>query len=308
MRPTIVAVGTVSLDTIESAGAVARDVLGGSAPYFGAAARLCCSVEMVGVVGEDFPEEHLSRLSDTGIGVSGITRHPGETFRWHARYGRDGSRETVETNRERALAAMPVAPAGLRDPRALFLGSTDPSVQASVLAAVGTPELVVLDTMSHWIRDRRADFDMLTRNADVVLLNEEEASLLGGGDQAEGVRPLLESGCSWVVVKRGEEGAIAFGHDRAIAVTTARPQAVVDPTGAGDAFAGGLVDALARSWPDRLGMEEALARGSGLGSLAVESFSVDRLLEATPEGAASRAREVRVRVRRHQPDPRDVPT
>ena len=133
---------------------------------------------------------------------------------------------------------------------------------------------------------------MLARSADVVLMNEAEATLLGDGDSEAATRELLEGGTSWVVLKRGEAGAIA--------VTAAKPSEVVDPTGAGDAFAGGLVSSLAGSWPDRLGMEEAMARGSALASLAIETFSVDRLLDATPEGIASRAREVRIRARAHR--------
>ena len=289
----------MSLDTVESAGRTERDVLGGSAPYFGAAARLFSDVALLGVVGDDFPPEMLDRLGEAGIDVSGVETRPGESFRWHVRYESGGEPTTVATNRAAALATQPSVPESRKGPKALFLGSTDPAAQSSVLATAGAPELIVLDTMDHWIRDRRDEFDILARSADVVLLNEEEARALGDGSHEAGVLPILEAGCSWVVVKRGKEGAMAFGHDRAVAVSAARPGAVIDPTGAGDAFAGGLVSALATSWPDPLGMEEAMARGAAMGSLAVESFSVDRLLEATAAGAASRAREVRVRVRRH---------
>ena len=302
-RPSVLAVGTVSLDTVESGGEIARDVLGGSAPYFAAAARVSADVAIVAVVGEDFPERFLTRLSDAGIDVTGLTRLPGETFRWHARYERDGSRETLSTNRGTALAGTPTVPEDRREPSALFLGSTNPSIQVSVLANAGAPALVVLDTMTHWIQDQKDDFDMLARSADVLLLNEEEARLLGDGDQAAGIRPILEGGCSWVVVKRGAEGAIAFGHDRVIAVSAVRAREVKDPTGAGDAFAGGLVATLARDWPSPTSMDEALKHAVATGSLAVESFSVDRLLAATAEGVASRGREARIKMRKHRPAP-----
>jgi len=301
-RSRILAVGTVSLDTIESGGRIARDVLGGSAPYFGAAARLFGDVDLLGVVGDDFPTSEVARLERAGVGVRGIQRRPGRTFRWHVRYGADGSRETLATNREHALRGTPEVPEGWAGPRALFLGSTDPAIQASVLAAAGPADVVVLDTMTHWVRDRRAEFELVARSADVVLLNQEEALVFGEGDESDGVRRLLEAGCSWVVLKRGEDGANAFGSDRAIAVSVARPRAVLDPTGAGDAFAAGLVTSLAESWPDRLGMEEALVRAGALASLVIESFSIDRLLEVTPEGVGARGREIRVRVRRH-PNP-----
>ena len=302
-RPTVLCAGTVSLDTVESGARAAYDVLGGSAPYFAAAARLESRVSIVGAVGEDFPEDQIKRLQAAGIGVSALARAPGETFRWHVRYQRDGSRQTVKTNRARALATTLEVPPELAEPQALFLGSTDPSVQASALRGAGTPELVVLDTMSHWIHDRREDFEMLTRSADVVLLNEEEAKILGDGDYEKGVRPILEGGCSWVVVKRGDQGAIAFGHDRAIAASAPRVPGLVDPTGAGDAFAGGLVSTLAREWPATLGMEAALKNACAMGSFAIESFSIDRLLEITAEGAVGRGREVSTKMRLHRSAP-----
>jgi len=161
----------------------------------------------------------------------------------------------------------------------------------------------VLDTMTHWIQDRADDLRLLMRSADVVLLNEDEALVLGEGDQAAGIRPILEEGCSWVVVKRGDQGAIAFGHDRAITVSAPRPREVKDPTGAGDAFAGGLVARLAHDWPSPLAMDEALRQAVAMGSLAVESFSVDRLLAATAGGVASRAREARLKMWKHRPAP-----
>ena len=278
-RPRVAALGTVSLDTIESRGAVAREILGGSAPYFGAAARFSCDVALVGVVGDDFPAELLRPLEAHGVDVSAIERKPGETFRWHARYQADGSRETLGTNRERALRAEPTVPDALRDPDVLFLGSTNPHTQASVLAACGTPKLVVLDTMAHWVRDYRAAFLTVAHQADVVLMAYDEAAELGRGDAQRGAQALLEAGCAWVVVKQGARGATAFALDRAISVTSPRPASVVDPTGAGDAFAGGLVEALAQ----KLDMEQALSRAATLGSLAVESFSLDRLLTLTPE-------------------------
>lgn len=299
-RPSVLGVGTVSLDTVESGGDVARDVIGGSAPYFAAAARVSADVAIVGVVGDDFPEPFVRRLSEAGLDVGGLQRHAGETFRWHVRYGRDGNRETLATNRDTALVEAPEVPQHRKASAALFLGSTNPSIQASVLANAGTPPLVVLDSMTHWIRDRHDEFRLLARSADVLLLNEEEALLLGGGDQAAGVRPILEEGCSWVVVKRGDQGAIAFGHDRAIAVSAPRPAQVKDPTGAGDAFAGGLVATLARDWPSPQSMEEALKQAAAMGSFAVESFSVDRLLAVTAGGVASRAREASTKIRKHR--------
>lgn len=290
-RPRVVVLGTISLDTIESRGRVAREVLGGSAPYFAAAARLSCDVALVGVIGDDFPAELLRPLEALGVDVSAIERKPGETFRWHARYRADGSRETLGTNRERALRDEPSVPLRLRDPDVLFLGSTNPHTQARVLAACAAPGLVVLDTMAHWVRDFREAFLAVASQANVVLLAHDEALELGRGDAHTGVQTLLEAGCTWVVVKRGEQGATAFSHARSISAPSPPPSDVVDPTGAGDAFAGGLVGALARQMHDPvfrapsvgLDMEQALSRATALGSLAVESFSLERLMALTLE-------------------------
>lgn len=292
-RPRVLALGTVSLDTVESRGAVAHEVLGGSAPYFGAAARHSCDVALVGVVGDDFPEHLLGPLRASGIDVSGIEHRPGETFRWHARYNPDGSRETLGTNRERALRGVPPVAASARDPHALFLGSTHPATQAAVLDRAGTPGIVVLDTMIHWVRGHRDDFMAVAHRADVVLMAHDEAAELGRGDPQAGVRALLDGGCEWVVVKRGARGATAFARDRMIFVSAAHPADIADPTGAGDAFAGGLVGGLASA---PLDMEGALRQAAALGSLAVETFSVDRLLAVTAEGVEARGREVQIRV------------
>jgi sugar/nucleoside kinase (ribokinase family) len=190
-RPAVLGVGTVSLDTVESDGEVAHDVLGGSAPYFAVAARVSADVAIVGIVGDDFPEPFLSRMNEAGIDIGGLKRHAGETFRWHVRYGRDGNRETLATNREAALAEISEVLQDRKGPAAL-LGSTNPSAQPSVLANAGKPALVVLDSMTHWIRDQGDDVRLLMRSADVLLLNEEEALLLGDGDQAAGIRPVLK--------------------------------------------------------------------------------------------------------------------
>lgn len=319
-RPRIVALGTVSLDTIErggergaeggversgernaeSGGEIARDVLGGSAPYFGAAARHSSDVALLGVVGDDFPDELLNPLRELGVDVSGIERRPGETFRWHARYHPDGSRETLGTNRDRALRAVPSVPESLRHPRALFLGSTDPRTQAAVLMALGTPELIVLDTMIHWVRQYRDEFLEVARRAHLVLMAEDEAIELGHGDVEAAVSQLLHGGCSWVVVKRGAAGSTAFGNECTLTVTSPRPSAAVDPTGAGDAFAGGLVDALFAHGsvaPSADAMESALRRASVLGSLAVEDFSLSCLLRVARAEVEARSRAVQVEVR-----------
>ena len=294
-RPKVVGLGTVSLDTIEIGGHTEKDVLGGSALYFGAAARPFSNVTLLGVVGTDFPNSELDRLDEINIDTSGISTRPGETFRWHVRYESNGERNTLSTNRPSALI-QPSIPELKHRPDALFLGSTDPSIQASVLSEIGQPSLVVLDTMSHWIRDRREDFNTVVRCADVVLLNSKEASLLGDGDHRSAVNQILEGGCTWVVIKRGDQGAVAFSQEKSVSVSSILPRYVTDPTGAGDAFAGGLVSALAGGSAHLVDMQIAMRRAAVMGSLAVESFSIKSLLEMTIDEADSRASAVTVHV------------
>jgi len=286
----ILGVGTVALDTVETPMGSARDVPGGSALYFAAAASLLGPVAVVGVTGEDFPTEPLDRLAARGVDVSGIVRLPHPTFRWHARYDASGRREILSVHRGGIVRTAPEVPTALRNPEQLFLGSTDPAVQKQVLERSGSPGWVILDTMPHWIRDSRGDLGALLPRVNVLLVNEEEVRLLGGvPDEAAAVGAVLSMGPSWVVVKRGARGACAYGaHDR-VEVDAVAVEPVVDPTGAGDAFAGGLVASLAgRGSLSAAAMREALGVGAGMGARAVGAFSFEGLLESGASPFASR--------------------
>lgn len=277
----ILGVGTVALDTVETPTVSAREVPGGSALYFAAAAVLLRPVAVVGVTGEDFPEESLAGLAARGVDVSGIVRRPHPTFRWHARYDDAGRREILSVHRGGIVREVPEVPPTLRDPEALFLGSTDPAVQATVLRQAGTPRWVMLDSMAHWIRDRRAELEALLPRVDVLFVTREEVRILGGADgegaAAEAARSL---GPAWVIVKRGARGACAWGEDGPIEVAPVRVERVVDPTGAGDAFAGGVVASLvAEGSLSAAAVREAVRVGVRMGALAVRAFSFQGLLE-----------------------------
>lgn len=276
----ILGVGTVALDTVETPTASAHDVPGGSALYFGAAASLLGPVAIVGVTGEDFPAEPLARLAARGVDVSGIRRFPHPTFRWHARYDQSGRREVLSVHRGGIVAMAPDVPPALRNPEILFLGSTDPAVQARVLDQAGAGARVVLDTMPHWIRDRRGELEVLLGRVDVLLVNEEEVLILAGStDEATAAEVVRRMGPTWVVVKRGALGSCAYGERGRVEVDAVDVERVVDPTGAGDAFAGGLVASLVgvRSLSDA-DMRAALRVASGMGALAVGAFSFQGLL------------------------------
>jgi sugar/nucleoside kinase (ribokinase family) len=286
----VLGVGTVALDSVQTPGGSVDDVPGGSALYFGAAARHFASVALAGVIGEDFPEETLRTFSGLGVDVSAIQRHPGESFRWKVRYGADlTERETLESNRGVTLQGGLSIPAEHRRPEAVFLGSTHPAVQRAALEEVESG-LVVLDTMTHWIEDRREELVELLARVDVLLVNQEEAKLLS----ERGAPPLAAAvlramGPQWVVIKRGPAGAMAFGPSVDVAVPARPMDSTVDPTGAGDAFAGGFVGALAGSATvDASSVRRALGAGVVMGALAVSSFSLDSLVEVDGAEVAKR--------------------
>lgn len=286
----LLAAGTVALDTVETpAGAFSRRP-GGSALYCGLAARFFADVAAAGVYGEDFPSEAVRALRRAGLDTRALERRPGESFRWHVRYDASGSRTTLDTNRGVALGAVPRIPADLKDPDVLFLGSTDPGVQRRVLEASGAPRHLALDTMAHWIRDRRVDLDALLPEVDVLFVTAEELSMLGGPDAEEAVGQLLQTGVTWLVVKRGSLGATVYGEGGSLGAGAAPTRSIVDPTGAGDAFAGGLLGSLTEAGslaPEP--MRRALAYAAAAGALAVESSSFDALLMADRRDLEARA-------------------
>jgi sugar/nucleoside kinase (ribokinase family) len=291
MRTVILGVGTVALDTVETPAGSVRDVPGGSALYFAAAASHLGPVAVAGVTGEDFPVGPLAALVARGVDVSGIARVPDPTFRWHARYDGSGRREILSAHRGGIERRGPTIPPSLEGPDVLFLGSMDPVMQHRCLDQARAAGIVVLDTMSHWIRDRREELDALLARVDVLLVNETEARTLGGRREEEAAAEALRSlGPRWVVVKRGARGACAYRANGRVEVGAAPVEAVVDPTGAGDAFAGGLVMSLARGGGlSAEDMRDALGTGASMGALAVRAFSIEGLMEGG-EGRTSDAR------------------
>jgi sugar/nucleoside kinase (ribokinase family) len=290
----LLAVGSVALDTIETPFGIAEDVLGGSATFFGAAAALFCQVQLVGVVGSDFPQHELAFLVHRGVDLSGLERAEGESFRWAGRYSYDlNSRETLETRLGVFADFRPKIPADFRDARWVFLGNIDPVLQSEVLDQVREPRLVAADTMNFWISGRRAELLRLLKRVDVLLVNDSEARELSGDHNLlRAARWIQARGPSMVVVKKGEHGAILFTREFAFFAPGYPLEEVFDPTGAGDAFAGGFIGYLARAdstRPEEL--RRAMIYGSAMGSFAVERFGLERFRSLT-------VREVHDRVAR----------
>ena len=292
----ILAVGSVALDSVESPFGKAEGVVGGSAIHFAAAASLFAPVQVVGVVGDDYPLEELDFLARRGVDLSGIESAPGESFRWAGRYSHDLSTpETLGTRLGVFADFHPTIPEAFREPDLLFLGNIDPELQGAVLDQVRRPAMVACDTMNYWIDGSRDALLGLLGRVDILIVNEgeirqlaEEANLL------RAARWVRTQGPSRVIVKKGEDGALLLD-DHGIFFVPGYPlEEVFDPTGAGDAFAGGFLGALA-GWGDfsPAGLRRAVVMGSVTGSLAVESFSVERLRAADRGDVARRAREFR---------------
>ncbi|HEX6063928.1 MAG TPA: PfkB family carbohydrate kinase [Longimicrobiales bacterium] len=294
----LLVVGSVALDSIETPFGVANDVLGGSANFFAAAASLFCNVQMVGVVGSDYPLPALDFLAERGVDLSGVEQVEGESFRWSGVYNFDlNSRETRETRLGVFADFRPNIPEPFRDAEWVFLGNIHPDLQHDVLDQVRRPRLVGMDTMNFWINnpDTRESLVGLLERVDLLMVNDTEARELSGDHNLlRAARWILERGPSLVVVKKGEHGAILFGRDFIFFAPGYPLEEVFDPTGAGDAFAGGFMGYLARAGdvtPEDL--RRAVIHGSALGSFAVEKFSVDRLRNLTSGEVLERVRAFR---------------
>ena len=281
----LLVVGSIAFDSIETPDGSVDDALGGSATYFSCAASFFTAPRLVGVVGEDFPDEHRDLFRAKGVDTAGLTvQKGGKTFRWKGRYHHDmNTRDTLEVHLNVLGTFDPKLPEAFRDSTHVFLANSSPAVQAKVLDQVHKPKLVLADTMDLWIEHHRDDLLALLPRVDGLLLNDSEAQLLTGEDNlvraGQAVRKL---GPKFVILKKGEHGAMLFGDD-GIAVLPAYPtEQVIDPTGAGDSFAGGILGYLAAQGDGATGrLRSAMAYGTVIASLTVEGFGLDRLKHAT---------------------------
>ena len=278
----LLVVGSVALDSVETPFGSVEEALGGSAIFFGLAGSILHPVQMVGVVGNDYPMDQLQRLAARGIDLGGVTVADGESFRWGGRYGFDlSSRETLFTRLGVFANFRPSIPAGFRDASYVFLGNIDPELQLEVLDQVRSPKFVAADTMNFWINGKRPTLLKLLERVDCLLVNDSEIrELTGDWHIHRAARWILERGPKYVVIKKGEHGAVLVGGGQIFYVPAFPLEDVFDPTGAGDAFAGGFMGHIARTGnltPPNLRL--AMVYGSAMGSYAVERFSIQRFEE-----------------------------
>ncbi len=280
----ILVVGTVAFDSIETPFGVAERILGGSASYFALAASFFTSVRIVGVIGEDFPDEHLELFRRRNIDTDGIKREKGDTFHWRGRYHEDiNVRDTLELHLNVLAGFAPTLPERYRDAEYVFLGNIDPLIQIEVLNQIHHMKLVVCDTMDHWIRESADNLQKVLKRIEMLVINDSEARLLSGQSNiVRAARAILKMGPKVVLIKRGEYGVLQFSDSQVFATPAYPLEEVFDPTGAGDSFAGGFLGQLARSGDaNQRGIRRAIVYGSVVASFAVEDFGVKRLTTAS---------------------------
>ncbi len=288
----VLVVGSVALDSVETPFGKADNVLGGSGTFFSASASHLAPVQLVGVIGNDFPLDTLKEmLASRPVDLSGLEQADGASFRWRGRYRHDlNMAETLETHLGVFSSFHPKIPEKFRRAPFVFLGNIDPRLQLDVLTQVEKPKLVACDTMNFWIESRRPDLMKLLAHVDLITLNDAEArQLTEEFNLIKAARWIMARGPRVVVIKKGEHGAFMFTQDSIFFAPAYPLESVFDPTGAGDSFAGGFMGYLARSGDlSEANLRRAVIHGSVMGSFAVEKFSVTRLLEVTPQDIARR--------------------
>lgn len=290
----VLVVGSVALDTLETPHGRADNALGGSATHFALSASRFAPVRLVGVVGKDFPREHIEMLQGQKIDVTGLEIADGKTFRWHGKFVGDMSRaETVSVELNVLATFQPKVPAPFASTPFVLLGNASPDVQNSVLEQLKGPKFVMLDTMNLWISTQRAALLRLLPRVDAVCINFEEAlQLAETASGAVAVRRILDLGAKTLIMKRGEHGATLATRDGQFSVPSFPTDRVVDPTGAGDSFAGGTLGYLAQAGAEKNALRRAIVYGSVMGSFAVEEFGTKRIQSVTREEIEQRARSI----------------
>lgn len=275
----LVIVGTFNLDTIETPLARRERIAGGSGTYAALAASFFTHPQIVGVIGEDFPQDTISFFKERGFDLKGLLMRSGKTFFWEGRYGNDpNKRTTVKTEINVLEGFKPQLPENYKKTDILFLANIDPDLQEDILAQVEKPKIVGMDTMNFWIENKLTPLLKTLEKIDIFFANDEEVKMMTGEiNLVKAGKMLLEKGPSFVVAKKGEHGALLMGREFIFGAMAYPCEKVIDPTGAGDCFAGGFLGYLDKV--QSYGLEEirkAAIYGSVMASFAIEDFGVER--------------------------------
>lgn len=288
-------VGSVAFDSVETPTGRVEMALGGSASYAAIAASYFARPQVVGVVGDDFEPHHMARMVDHGVDVRGIESTPGKTFHWRGRYHEDlNNRDTLETALNVFQHFNPTIPEAYRDTRAVMLGNIDPSLQLSVLEQTRGASLIGMDTMNFWIDTAREPLYQVLKRVHFLFINDEEAMQLADEWTVVGAaQAIRRMGPKYLVIKRGEFGSVLFGPDVTLFVPAVLLSNVVDPTGAGDTFAGGFMGHLSQTGEVTRGtLAQALVWGTVMASFTVEAFSVDGICNLPREAIEQRRQQL----------------
>ncbi|MFT5436200.1 MAG: sugar/nucleoside kinase (ribokinase family) [Ulvibacter sp.] len=280
----LVIVGTVAFDAIETPFGKTDKILGGAATYIGlSASNFKVDSALVSIVGGDFPEEYISMLESKGMNLEGLeTVEDGKTFFWSGKYHNDmNSRDTLATELNVLADFDPVVPGEYKDADVVMLGNLHPIVQLGVINQMHNPKLVVLDTMNFWMDCALTELLQVIKKVDVITINDEEARQLSGEySLVVAAQKIMEMGPKFVVIKKGEHGALLFHEDNIFSAPALPLAEVFDPTGAGDTFAGGFTGYLAKTGDFSYeNMKAAIIYGSALASFCVEKFGTERMLQ-----------------------------
>ncbi len=292
----VLVVGKVALDTIKTPLGRKENILGGSASYSSVSASNFAKVNLVGVVGKDFPHKHVKLLNDKSIDLEGLSVEPGKTFKWEGEYGWDFSDpRTIATHLNLLAKFNPQIPQSYRNTKYLFLANIDPQIQLRVLKQMNKPKIVACDTMNYWIENSRKDLLKLLKLVDIFILNQSEArELMKEPNLIQAGKSLLKLGPKIVIIKKGEHGVLLFCQNSTFAAPALPLKSIVDPTGAGDTFAGGFIGYLAKAKKtDKNSLRKAVVYGSIMATFSVESFSLKRLASVTAKDIGRRMKEFR---------------
>lgn len=292
----ILAVGSVALDSIKTPFGQEKEVLGGSATYFSIAASYFTDVSIVAVVGEDFPPQHISFLQQLGIETAGLEKRPGKSFRWQGEYGFDlNTAKTLDTQLNVFADFSPRLLAEQRKLEFLFLGNIDPDLQRKVLEQMERPKVIACDTMNYWIDHKLDSLRKTLAQVDILIINDAETRQLAReANLVRAARIILGWGPRTLIIKRGEHGCLMIDRKSAFGTPAFPLEEVVDPTGAGDSFAGGFLGYLAATGADdQPALRKAVVFGSVMASFNVSEFGPRRLAALTYAEIEARFREFR---------------
>jgi sugar/nucleoside kinase (ribokinase family) len=276
----LVVVGSVAFDSVKTPFGEADEVLGGSATYFSTAASYFTDVSLVAVIGTDFPDKHLKFLQSRKIDIEGIEKSEGKTFRWKGEYGFElNEARTLDTQLNVFQSFKPKLPESYKSKKVVFLANIDPDLQREVLQQVESPDLVACDTMNFWIEGKRDSLLETLKLVDILLINDGEARELSGEPNLVKAAQVIHAyGPKTLIIKRGEYGALMFKDGKIFSAPAYPLEAVFDPTGAGDCFAGGFMGYLSSTMNfEESNIRKAIIFGSVMASYNVEAFSLDKI-------------------------------